>query len=104
MEKLITLSYEEYLDLEKRANQKDSNKTISIEIIDDNLDNNIKSKCEYCEVKEWDKKPLMINDKGDYYVVINSCNYLEDSVVGNSVDYSLFGKQIKYCPMCGREL
>lgn len=63
-----------------------------------------KEKCPYCTGRATKRKPLMKNNKGDYSVVINSCNYLEDSVVGNSVDYSLFGERIKFCPMCGRKL
>ncbi len=47
----------------------------------------------------------MQNGKGDYYVSINSCNYLEDSEVGDrNVKFSLFGERINFCPMCGREL
>jgi hypothetical protein len=38
MEKLITIPYEEYLDLEKRANEKDENKTISIGLDDEPMD------------------------------------------------------------------
>ena len=63
--------------------------------------------CRYCENKNkhWSKrKKLMSNEKGDYYVVINECNYLEDSVIGHSVSYSLFGVKINYCPMCGKKL
>jgi hypothetical protein len=63
-----------------------------------------KEKCEYCTGNGYARKPLMKNNKGDYFIVINSCNYLEDSVVGNSTEYTLFGEKIKFCPMCGREL
>ena len=64
----------------------------------------MREKCEYCTGHSSKRKPLMKNVKGDYFVVINSCNYLEDSVIGNSVHYSLFGKEINYCPICGRKL
>jgi len=33
--------------------------------------------CEYCTGNSYKRKPLMQNGKGDYYVSINSCNYLE---------------------------
>lgn len=42
--------------------------------------------------------------KSDYTVFINSCNYLEDSVIGSSVPYSLLGVKINYCPICGKKL
>jgi hypothetical protein len=62
-------------------------------------------KCEYCTGKPLvDRKPLMISYTSDYKVFINSCNYLEDSVIGNSVPYSLHGVKINFCPVCGREL
>jgi hypothetical protein len=38
MEKLITISYDEYLDLEKRANENCENKTISIGLADTDID------------------------------------------------------------------
>ncbi|MGR5868134.1 hypothetical protein ACT7C5_09905 [Bacillus pacificus] len=61
--------------------------------------------CEYCTGNSYKRKPLMQNGKGDYYVSINSCNYLEDSEVGDrNVKFSLFGERINFCPMCGREL
>ena len=63
--------------------------------------------CKYCETYNghWSKRDkLMSNDNGTYYVIINDCNYLEDSVIGHSVPYSLFGVKINYCPMCGRKL
>lgn len=61
--------------------------------------------CEYCIGRWTERKSLMKNGKGDYYVKINSCNYLEDSEVGNfNFKYSLFGEKINYCPICGREL
>ena len=64
-----------------------------------------KEKCEHCSGKPLiDRKPLMINSTGNYTVFINSCNYLEDSVTGNSVHYSLRGIKINFCPACGREL
>jgi hypothetical protein len=63
-------------------------------------------KCDYCTGKPLlDRKPLMSNNKGDYTVFINQCNYLEDSEVGDRTKkFSLFGIKIKYCPACGREL
>jgi hypothetical protein len=62
-------------------------------------------KCEYCTGEPLrDRKNLMTSYMSDYKVFINSCNYLEDSVVGNSVPHSLFGEKINFCPMCGREL
>jgi len=61
-------------------------------------------KCEYCTGHDSKRKPLMKNSTGNYLVILNSCNYLEDSVVGNSVEYSLFGEKIRFCPMCGRPL
>ena len=60
--------------------------------------------CDYCNGNPFKRKRLMENIKGDYFVVINNCNYLEDSVVGRSTDYSLFGEKINFCPMCGRKL
>lgn len=38
MEKLIIIPYDEYLDLEKRANKKDENRTISIDVVDTDID------------------------------------------------------------------
>ncbi|MEO2600875.1 hypothetical protein [Clostridium butyricum] len=58
--------------------------------------------CKYCEGQN--REPLMKNCNGNYFVCINHCNFLEDSVIGNSVNYSLFGEQINYCPMCGKNL
>lgn len=65
--------------------------------------------CEYCHGKPLtERKPLMsnvmTNGIGNYTVFINSCNFLEDSVIGNSVPYSLHGVKINYCPICGRKL
>ena len=66
------------------------------------------AQCEYCNGKcagnHIERKKLMINNKGDYFVIINKCNYLEDSVIGHSCDHSLFGIKINYCPMCGGKL
>jgi len=62
-------------------------------------------KCEYCTGNDSKRKTVMANARGDYYVVINRCNYLEDSEVGDAkVKFSLIGEKIKFCPMCGREL
>jgi hypothetical protein len=62
-------------------------------------------KCEYCTGRPLlERKNLMISYTSDYKVFINQCNYLEDSVIGNSVPHSLHGVKINYCPMCGREL
>ena len=60
--------------------------------------------CDYCTGDVLKRKRLMENTKEDYFVVINDCNYLEDNVIGNSVKWSLFGKKINFCPMCGRRL
>jgi hypothetical protein len=63
------------------------------------------SGCEYCSGDSHRKnKRLMENAKGDYFVAINSCNYLEDSVVGNSVYHSLIGERLNFCPICSRKL
>jgi predicted metal-binding protein len=62
-------------------------------------------KCGYCTGRPLvDRKPLMSSQTSDYSVFINSCNYLEDSVIGGSVPHSLYGKKINFCPICGREL
>ncbi|MET3209705.1 UNVERIFIED_CONTAM: hypothetical protein ABIC26_002652 [Paenibacillus sp. PvR008] len=62
--------------------------------------------CKHCTGRPTeDREPLMSNGKGDYTVFINSCNYLEDSEVGNrSIKCSLFGVKIYFCPVCGRKL
>lgn len=61
--------------------------------------------CKYC-IKDYRKrKPLMSNGKGDYQVFINSCNYLEDTEIGDwTKKFSLFGVKINFCPICGKEL
>lgn len=62
-------------------------------------------KCEYCTGTPLvDRKPLMASQTSDYNVFINSCNYLEDSVIGGSVPHSLYGVKINFCPLCGRKL
>ncbi|GCD12920.1 hypothetical protein [Clostridium tagluense] len=64
-----------------------------------------KEKCKYCTGRWDERKPLMRNSKGDYYVKINNCMYLEDSEIGNSnFKFSLIGERIKFCPMCGEIL
>lgn len=62
--------------------------------------------CEYCNGNPLkDRKPLMSNGKGSYTVFINSCNYLEDSEVGDITEkFSLFGTKINFCPVCGKKL
>ncbi|ASA22650.1 hypothetical protein [Paenibacillus donghaensis] len=62
--------------------------------------------CYYCTEKPLiDRKCLMSSGKGDYSVFINSCNYLEDSEIGDwNAKFSLHGVKINYCPMCGRVL
>lgn len=61
--------------------------------------------CEHCTGRPLlERKNLMANNRNDYRVFINECNYLEDSVIGNTVPYSLLGVKINFCPMCGREL
>lgn len=62
-------------------------------------------KCEYCTGRPLlERKNLMTSNSSDYKVFINQCNYLEDSVIGNSVPHSLHGVKINFCPVCGREL
>ena len=52
-------------------------------------------KCPYCTGKPFiDRKPLMVSQTSDYNVFINSVNFLEDSVIGNSVPWSLIGVKI----------
>ena len=64
-----------------------------------------KENCEYCTGSPLkDRKNLMKSYSSSYSVFINECNYLEDSVIGNSVHYSLHGVKINYCPICGRKL
>lgn len=61
--------------------------------------------CPYCSGRPLaDRKPLMRNHSDDYSVFINSCNYLEDSVIGGSELHSLYGVKIYFCPVCGRKL
>jgi hypothetical protein len=63
------------------------------------------TKCEYCTGKHCIKrKELMYNQTSDYKVFINSCNYLEDNVVGGTVPHTVYGIKINFCPMCGRDL
>lgn len=62
-------------------------------------------KCAYCVEDYRNRKPLMSSGKGDYAVYINSCNYLEDSEIGDwNFKFSLYGVKIKFCPVCGKEL
>ncbi|MDQ0268898.1 hypothetical protein [Cytobacillus purgationiresistens] len=62
-------------------------------------------KCEYCTGRPLlERKNLMVSYSSDYKVFINQCNYLEDSVIGNTVPHSLHGVKINFCPMCGRDL
>lgn len=64
-----------------------------------------KEVCEYCTGNHCVKrKALMYTQTSDYKVFINSCNYLEDNVVGGTVPHSVYGIKINFCPMCGREL
>jgi hypothetical protein len=64
-----------------------------------------KEKCEYCTGRPLlERKNLMSSFTSDYKVFINQCNYLEDSVIGNSVPHSLHGIKINFCPVCGRKL
>ena len=74
--------------------------------IDDSDDSDKEEKmCKYCSGEPMHgRKPLMTNHDESYTVFINSCNYLEDSVVGNSVPHSLLGVKINFCPVCGKEL
>lgn len=61
--------------------------------------------CGYCTGRPIvDREPLMKSQLSNYSVFINSANYLEDSVIGGSVPYSLYGVRINYCPVCGRSL
>lgn len=54
-------------------------------------------KCEYCTGKPLvNRKPLMASQYSDYSVFINRRNYLEDSVAGGSVPYSLYGVKINW--------
>jgi hypothetical protein len=61
-------------------------------------------KCEYCSGKPYERKELMYTQTSDYKVFINSCNYLEDNVIGGTVPHSVYGIKINFCPMCGRDL
>jgi hypothetical protein len=62
-------------------------------------------KCMYCNGNPlFERKPLMYTQTSDYKVFINSCNYLEDNVVGGTVPHSVYGIKINFCPICGREL
>ncbi|MGV6935898.1 hypothetical protein ACWA2B_10325 [Paenibacillus sp. CMM36] len=62
--------------------------------------------CGYCSgMPLVGRKPLMNSGKGDYSVFINSCNYLEDSEIGDwNAKFSLYGVKINFCPVCGRTL
>lgn len=61
--------------------------------------------CQFCTGKISERQPLMKNGEGNYYVIINRFNYLEDSEVGDfTAKFSLFGEKIRFCPMCGRNL
>ena len=64
-----------------------------------------KDRCEFCMVTPCiNRKELMYAQTSDYKVIINSCNYLEDNVIGGTVPHSVYGIKINYCPMCGRHL